>query len=183
MKPIVHDAIIKEVEPCANNLSVRGAYLMCFRHCDDGPLWMKREQQKTKNNDTCDGEMKSTLKNRDVLIEELLANGIVTTGDSKQVKELVKINYMPLSKGMLQMFQERGYVDEKNHKQCALKVKKDDFGNITPETSLAQLESIQKDLIEEKKMLQQSSEKLGAIVDRAPKYHPELAGEGMEHLR
>ena len=91
--------------------------------------------------------MKSALKNRDALIEELLAKIIVTTCDSKQVKELVKNNEMPLScnveilsklklKGMLQILWEREYVDDNNRKQCALKGKKDDFGNITPETSL-----------------------------------------------
>ena len=37
------------------------------------------------------------------------------------------------------------------------------------------------DFIEEKTFLQWNGEKLGTIIDRAPKCLPELAGEGIEH--
>ena len=57
-------------------------------------------------------------------------------------------------KGMLQILWKRGYIDENNHKQCALKGMKDYFGNIMHETSLVHLVSIQKHFIEEKTFLQ-----------------------------
>ena len=84
-------------------------------------------------------------------------------------------------KGMLQILWERGCIDENNHKQCALKGKKDIFGNIVHESSSVHLVSIQKHSIEEKTFLQQSGNKIDAIIDREPKFHPELSGEGVDY--
>jgi hypothetical protein len=50
-----------------------------------------------------------------------------------------------------------------------------------PETSLKQILANCSDFEEEETMLQSMGRSMGVIVDRTPKCHPELAGEGIEY--
>ena len=59
--------------------------------------------------------------------------------------------------------------------------KKDAFGNLIPGTSLRKMMSSLIDFINEETLLQYHGKTLGVIVDRSPKCHPEVAGEGIEY--
>lgn len=59
--------------------------------------------------------------------------------------------------------------------------KKDAFGNVIPSTSLKILIAGLLDFIQEETLLQYHGRMLGVLVDRTPKCHPELAGEGVEY--
>jgi hypothetical protein len=56
-----------------------------------------------------------------------------------------------------------------------------EFGNIDPATSLKMMMERQMDFIEEETLLQYHGRQLGVIIDRTPKCHPEMAGEGIEY--
>lgn len=84
-------------------------------------------------------------------------------------------------KGMRQILWERGFLDPNKIDSYSEKGEKDDFGNVDKSTSLAHLLSACTDFIEERTLLQHVAHELGAEVDRTPKCHPELAGEGIEY--
>ena len=64
---------------------------------------------------------------------------------------------------------------------CAIDGKKDAFGNIILETSLKHLMGLLVDFIQEETLLQYHGRLLGVKVERTPKCHPEIAGEGIEY--
>jgi hypothetical protein len=77
---------------------------------------------------------------------------------------------------------ERGFIDpSKGEKNFTLTGKKDTAGNVVKETSLNHLMSIQYDFAHETTLLQHHGTSMGVIVDRFPKCHPEIAGEGIEY--
>ena len=85
-------------------------------------------------------------------------------------------------KGSLQLLYERGYIEEADGwNWYAVNGKKDIFGNIDKSTSLKMLMSIQPDFMEQETLLMFYGKQMGVTVDRTPKCHPELAGEGIEY--
>jgi len=59
--------------------------------------------------------------------------------------------------------------------------KKDNNGNVIEGTSLKRLVSYLPDFKEELTLLQFRAHQLGVEIDCSPKYHPEIAGEGIEY--
>ena len=53
--------------------------------------------------------------------------------------------------------------------------------HIIPGTSLKEMMNSLVDCAEEETLLQYHGRLLGVTVDRTPKYHPEIAGEGIEY--
>jgi hypothetical protein len=84
-------------------------------------------------------------------------------------------------KGMLQVLWECGFIDEQNLNQYTITGRKDEMGILQPETSLKFLLGNCLDFEEEKSLLQSKGRILGAKIDRTPKCHCKLAGEGIEY--
>jgi hypothetical protein len=85
-------------------------------------------------------------------------------------------------KGMLQVLWECGFIDgTKLEKYYTIEGGKDQFGNVDPATSVKMMMERQMDFIEEETLLQYHGRQLGVIIDRTPKCHPEMAGEGIEY--
>ena len=85
-------------------------------------------------------------------------------------------------KGMLQILWERGFIDPtKKKEEYTVDGRKDRFGNVIRESSLKHLMSLLTDFIAEETLLQYHGRLLGVKVDRTPKCHPEIAGEGIEY--
>ncbi len=87
-------------------------------------------------------------------------------------------------KGILQVAWERGFIEPtisnwKNY--YTITGRKNALGILMPETSLKQILANCSDFEEEETMLQSMGRNMGVIVDRTPKCHPELAGEGIEY--
>jgi hypothetical protein len=59
--------------------------------------------------------------------------------------------------------------------------KKDAFVNLIPQMSVRMMMRALIDFIEEETLLQYHGKTLGVIVDRTPKCHPKVAGEGIEY--
>ena len=58
---------------------------------------------------------------------------------------------------------------------------KDEYGAVIPGTSLKEMMNSLEDFCEEETLLQHHGRLLNVIVDRTPKCHPEIAGEGVEY--
>jgi len=84
---------------------------------------------------------------------------------------------------MLQIAWERGLLDLETYsvEQFTEKGTKNAMGNIMEETCLTALLPNCSDFIEEESLLQMNIRKLGAVCTHSPKYHCELAGEGIEY--
>ena len=83
---------------------------------------------------------------------------------------------------MLQIPWERGFLDpSKTEKDYTISGHKGVFGNIMIGTSLCLLTESLLDFVQEDTLLQYHGCHLGVIVERTPKCHPELAGEGIEY--
>jgi hypothetical protein len=86
-------------------------------------------------------------------------------------------------KGMLQVLCECGFIDgSKSEKYYTIEGRKDEFGYVGPTTSCKMMMEQQIDFIEEETLLQYHGRQLGVTIDRTPKCHPEMAGEGIEGL-
>ena len=85
------------------------------------------------------------------------------------------------AKGMLQILWEQGFIDIDNLKMYTIDGKKDAYGVSQPEMSLEYLLGNCKDFEEEESLLQVMGRKMGVAIDRMPKCHCELAGEGIEY--
>ena len=85
------------------------------------------------------------------------------------------------AKGMLQILWEWGFIDSNNVPQYSMQGKKDAFGTVQKETSLKYLMSNCQDFEEEETLLQSMGRSMGVMVDRTPKCHCELAGEGIKY--
>ena len=98
---------------------------------------------------------------------------------TKMERKLVTTGWFGKPKGTLQVLWERGWIDPTNLNKYTQKGKK---GGVTDlNNSLDYLMSLQSDFVNEKTMLQFIGEKLGCIIDRTPKCHPEMAGDGIEY--
>ena len=82
---------------------------------------------------------------------------------------------------MLQVLYERGFLDPTKINTYTLDGKKDEYGHLIPGTSLKEMMNFLVDFAEEETLLQYHGRFLGVIVDRTPKCHPEIAGEGIEY--
>ncbi len=133
---------------------------------------------------------------KEELIRKLNEAGVTATGNLAAVQKLAMEKGIPLyeenllkirqgwqgkQKGILQILWERGWIDEFNINQYTMDGRKDTFGVLQPTTSLKYLLSSCKDFEEEESLLQSMGRKMGVLVDRTPKCHCELAGEGIEY--
>jgi hypothetical protein len=87
-------------------------------------------------------------------------------------------------KGLLQVLWERGWIDNSDNKayqNYTIMGRKDEFNIIHPEISLKHLMSSCVDFKEEETMLQSMISSLGIDMDRSPKCHCKIAGEGTEY--
>ena len=164
----------------------------------DGGISSEAERVLKKNGIHSDD---TAAQNKDKTAAELKAELIaaqfqVPKGTKKaRLVELAKINQTPATKlvrkveggwvgkpkGMLQILWERGFINETNWTQYTVSDPQDKYGNVNKELSLSYLISQKYDFAHEVTMLQHIGNELGINVDRTPKCHPEMAGEGIEY--
>lgn len=101
----------------------------------------------------------------------------------KTVETQVSEGWVGKAKGKLQIAFERGLLNLEKYcvEEFSDKGKKDENGNVIRETSLNELLASCSDFIEEKSMLQKNIKDLGGECIHSPKYHCEIAGEGIEY--
>jgi len=97
-------------------------------------------------------------------------------------KPVVEEGWVGKAKGILQILFERGLIVATDYKNMTLDSRKDpETGCIQPGTSLRALLEQCNDFTNELSALQFLGQEIGVLVNATPKYHAELAGEGIEY--
>jgi len=172
---------------------------LVFKDGDDGPFWLSAADRMSTRLDVPTGKFKTEKKKKKVLLDELRGKGVPRDrGMSHSLEELqthARSNAMPIThqvekikegwlnkpKGMLQTLWERGLIDENNLGLCTNDGRKDGDGDLIAGSSLQNLLANCVDFANEESALQHLGRHLGLQVVHTPKFHAELAGEGIEH--
>jgi hypothetical protein len=196
----MRDTTIKKEEgylgPFKRQLEPGAIQSMVFKATDEGPFWMSPEEREEKRHDReVEGQTKTKKLNKRELALKLQEKGIRTKGTAKELVKLAEDNGIATAitcakivegwegkpKGMLQVLWERGWIDETNLKHYSIKGRHDACGLLIKGSSLKILMSSCEDFEEEESLLQAMGREMGITVDRTPKCHCELAGEGIEY--
>jgi hypothetical protein len=169
---------------------------MQYKSSDRGPYYLSIEERERQRHDRPTGKTLTENKTKDMILNNLKESSIHVIGTVVQLKEIARRNNIPVifdmqeiikgwegqPKGMLQVLWERGFVDgSQSEKHYTIEGRKDQVGNIDPETSVKMMMQRQMDFIEEETLLQYHGRQLGVVIHRTPKCHPEMAGEGIEY--
>ena len=183
--------------PDLGQLLLHESQSMQYKATDRGPYHLSPEERDRQRHDRVTGKKTKKNKTKAMVLEDLKQLGMNgVSGTAKHLQEIAEQNNIPLfveedevikgwegkPKGMLQILWERGWIDEeKPPDYYTIDGRKDVYGNIIPSTSLKLMITRQMDFVQEETLLQYHGRKLGVTVDRTPKCHPEMAGEGVEY--
>jgi hypothetical protein len=176
---------------------------MQFAPTDHGPCWMNPVEREDTRKDRPSGKTTKFARRVAELKKDLQAKGVLGTGNKKELQQLCASNDAPNSiqtqgivegwegkaKGMLQILFEQGFLDpSKIVNRDPSKItehtvdrRNDAFRNLLPETSLRCHMARLSDFQNNETLMQHHGKSLGVKVDQTPKFHPEMAGEGVEH--
>lgn len=166
----------------ANNLPTGGSKTdLVARALSNGIPTTKPKVTKKKKDElilALQAENLLTTGTKDELIQRAQNNGIATT---KQIDHVVQ-GWVGKPKGRFQILWERGFIDpNKTFSDYTKMGTTDRLSNTMKETSLDHLMSLLYDFSHEETLLQYHGRKLRVIIDRSPKAHCEIAGEGIEY--
>ena len=177
---------------------------MVFSPNDAGPCYMSDTQREQHRYDIKTGKTREKDLTVAQLISNLKAMGIPDPKGLKPTlqalsernglptkcnEEVVVEGWVNKPKGSFQVLFERGWINPAHlHLYTGDGRKEGDVrvGDHTDPTgcmfSIDKLMKLQHDFTHEITLLQLHAQKLGVSIDRSPKCHPELAGEGIEYL-
>ena len=200
---IMKESIIKSVNGYLGphdhdrKLKVGDVQSMVFSPSDDGPYWMTPEEQQQTRKDHHGTTVTTKEYTKPQLIRMLQQEGIDNPkGNRQQIKNMAARAGLSLTyqkqdinqgwegkpKGMEQILWERGWINpSEDRKSYTVNGKKDSMGAVRKDKSLRYLMSILKDFENQETMLQLKATEMGISMDRTPKCHCELAGEGIEY--
>jgi hypothetical protein len=202
-QPMMRDSTITDTTcfgPYHNRtypLQLNGTQVMTFTDKDEGPFYLTPEQRERRKYDICTGKMiekyyvksrlvemlqEMNIKNPIGSFKELQRQCIQLGLPVKYTEEKLVRGWANKAKGAFQVLYERGWIDPHDYKQYTEKGQVGDMGMVLEETSINMLMKKQSDFLHELTLLQYYGKKLGVQVDRTPKCHPEMAGEGIEYL-
>jgi hypothetical protein len=186
-------------------LTIGDTQSMVFREGDDGPLVGVDGERTTQagrdliKHDRPTGQWKEVRKTAAVLRAELMQASVAFLRENPKMtrlKEIAKEKNIPLKhhvkiidnswlgrpKGLHQALLERGLIDINRIKEYSKEGKKTPTGASDLSTSLIHLISGCSDFKKEENALRALGRECGILVDRMPKLHAELAGEGIEYM-
>jgi hypothetical protein len=164
-----------------------------------GPFHLSDEEKVARRFDFSSGKTEEKKKTKAKLQQELETKGIAfATKKSHTLKELVELaqannidlketvnkvfqGWLGQPKGLLQVARERGLIDPNNLSFYTVTGRKGVGGAIDESSSLRQTLTNCTDFRNELTHLQVMAEALGVKVDFTPKFHAEMAGEGVEY--
>jgi hypothetical protein len=171
-----------------------------FTEEDEGPFYLTPEERQQRKYDRPTGKTRNVWKKKQLLVQELRAKGVpLERGMSHKLEELqgfARSHGIPLKqtidvvdegwvgkpKGLLQILHERGLIDPVNWQTLyTVNGKKDADGNTIPGTSLRDIMGNCTDFLNEETALQWLARNIGVLIEHTPKFHCELAGEGIEY--
>ena len=174
---------------------------MQFSVSDEGPCYLSLEQHRELRYDRVLADKKQVELTKSEMVDKLKAAGKGNPKGSKKTLQTICQNmgiatsvernkiiqgWVDKPKGSLQILYERGWIHPDRiglYTEKGKTVNGVAPGDLDPidELSIKQLMKLQKDFINEITLLQYYGSLLGITVDRTPKCHPELAGEGIEY--
>ena len=174
-------------------LQVGSEQKMQFSENDPGPFYLAEHERIQRRHDIDTG----TTRTRDVLKADLI-KALRTKikdpcGSKEKLQEIAKAYNIPTQfeerkilegwvgrpKGALQILYERGWIEpNKAHLYSKNGRKGPDGSN---QYSIKALMEMQEDFTQELTLLQYHASLLGVTIERTPKCHPEIAGEGIEY--
>jgi hypothetical protein len=176
-----------------------------FKSTDDGPFWMSPDQRELNRHDRIlplpPGPPRMQNKTISELKAELAPLGVLNDRRNYRLKELQDIaeqknvetkkvrvtekkGWEGRAKGLLQVLWERGWIDVSQLDRYTIEAATDENGQVlegAEEWSLKCLMASCLDFAEELTALQHVGSQLGVSVIITPKFHAELAGEGVEY--
>ena len=209
VQPRMRESIIKaedgylDMNECSINVGDTQSFV--FRPGDAGPFWMNIQEQELNRQDRILPPLSGTPRTRNKTISELKAELRPLNVLNEQcqyrfveLQELAKTNNVDVKiirtrekkgwqgqpKGLLQVLWERGWIDEANLEKYTMDPATDDDGEVlegAEEWSLRVLMASCLDFVEEMTAFQHVGNELGVSVIISPKFHAELAGEGIEY--
>jgi hypothetical protein len=186
-------------------INVGDTQTFTFQPGDDGPFWMTEEERELNRHDRVLAappgnppkrnktivELKLELRPLTVLndrrnyrLAELQEIARSHNIDTKIEKTRVKKGWEGQPKGLLQVLWERGWIDEGRLDRYTMDPATDEDGEVlegAEDWSLRCLMASCLDFAEEMTALQHVGHELGVSVIITPKFHAELAGEGIEY--
>jgi hypothetical protein len=202
-QPIMRDSVLTDIKcfgPFHDHtypLQFNSTQSMIFQTTDPGPFYLTEDDRQKRKHDIRTGRMKKKFKVKSQLREDLKKNNILKpSGSLKLLQEQCKRLDIPITcevevvedgwlgkpKGSFQVLYERGWIDITKIRKYTEKGKVNEMGILDESFSTSQLIKKQPDFIGELTLLQYYAKKMGATVDRSPKCHPEIAGEGIEYV-
>ena len=171
---------------------------------DEGPFWMSNSEKQNRRQDTFPGKTKTkklSVKQIMIAINSKMPSMLMKDMKNKPKEDIEQLATglgIPLSveepvlkapgwqgkaKGLLQVLWERGFIDEHNNptKNYTMKGRQDIYGNLIANSNLTEIMANTTDFLNEVTLLQEVMARLAITVHRLPKYHAELAGEGIEY--
>lgn len=171
-----------------------------FKADDCGPWYLTPEQRDTQRHNKGTGRTKLVERSKKQLFNALTNAGVSFQQNRNHTKkelqdfarihgvalneqkELVTLGWEGQPKGLQQVLWERGLISETLLEKYTLDGRKDPItGQIDLQYSLRHLLSECTDFREEETALQYLGRQLGVTVQLTPKFHAELAGEGVEY--
>ncbi|KAI2499926.1 hypothetical protein MHU86_14547 [Fragilaria crotonensis] len=208
-QPMMRESKIKEHDGYlgfnARTLEVGDTQSFVFTLDDDGPFWMTPQERELTRNDRILPPAPGNPRMRNKTIAELKAElgPLDVLNDRRQYRlaELQQIardrnletrvertrerkGWAGQPKGLLQVLWERGWIDEGQLERYTIDVAKDSDGEVLEDAerwSLKYLMASCLDFAEEMTALQHVGKELGVSVIITPKFHAEMAGEGIEY--
>jgi hypothetical protein len=170
---------------------------MTFSSTDIGPFYFTPVEREKRKFDKDTGKTTTKVHTRSTLIKMLKDAKILNpTGSLKHLQaqcmsldlpttytqEKIQEGWVGKPKGALQILYEQGWVDPERWRKYTDKGRINEMGILQENTSLHLLMQKQTDFTTEMTLLQFYGSKMGVVIDRTPKCHPEIAGEGIEYL-
>ena len=181
-------------------LKVGDTQSLIFKAEDNGPWYLSSQEQERQRHSRPTGKRKRIKRSKKMLVDALVAAGIILQQqrnhtkkelqdfarnngvDLFEDKELVVPGWEGQPKGLMQVLWERGLIDTASLAQYTVDGKKNLItGDINLHSSLRHILANCKDFQEEETALEHLGTQLGVTVKLTPKFHAELAGEGVEY--
>ena len=173
---------------------------MVFKPHDTGPWHLSDEQREAQRHDRLTGQSRRIERSKKLLTKALSEAGVELPEkrgytrkelqtfalrhgiDLFEDKERIIGGWQGQPKGLLQVLWERGLITEASMEKYTVDGRKDAItGSINLQFSLRHLLAECTDFKEEETALQYLGTQLGVQVELTPKFHAELAGEGVEY--
>jgi hypothetical protein len=168
---------------------------MVFQDTDDA-FWMSTEEcENTRLDKQVQDKVKTRTLQKDELKKRLEEKGLPVRGTAKDLIKRAEENgisskvtmakvvegWQGKAKGLMQILWERGLIDDRNLEKYTMNGQQDVVRVLILDTSMIYLMGNCEDFEEDESLLQANGHEMGVLVDRMPKCHCELAGEGIEY--